>query len=409
MEPSSEHRENAGTGPFADWLDRHGEVYFSQLTDDLWEHISEMRAGPEKIRPALRESIISHLPGLKAALEDEMASVDLPGTARDFAGLMARSGLPLSALLRSYELGHAAIWNTFMEYLRSCRDLEVSQRALSLETGSIRMFGYIQTMTGKSIDEYNYVKDRVLREKNSRKNELVREVLAGNGNPDNLEKFLGYKVSGVNIGYVAWVTSADRDAELPELARRALGPLPQQHISIPAQPGTVYGWFSPTQLSDYAELSAVSLPAGLGLAVGAPRHGVHGFRQSHQEATLSATLISGTPARPVRFPDVSVHVLATQNLDLARRFVDDELGQLMRHQDRDRLMPTLRHFLATLGSPSRTAHRLGLHPNTTTQRIQRIESILGVVIDPGNLKLRVAVELAEHVSGQEGMRTADGL
>lgn len=289
METLTGHREHGSTGPFADWLDQHGEVYFSQLGDDLWEHISGLRAGPEGTRQALRESIVSHLPGLKTALQNEPAAGALPEKAHEFVGLVARSGIPLSALLRSYELGHAAIWNAFTDHLRSCRDLEVSERAQSLETGSIRMFGYIQSMTGKTIDVYNQVKDGMLREKNSRKNEIVREVLAGNGTPDDLAQFLGYQVNGVHVGYVAWAASAVRDAELPEMARRILGAI-TQHIAIPAGPGTVYGWFSPTQLSDYGELSDISLPAGIGLAVGAPRHGVHGFRQSHQEATLSAAL-----------------------------------------------------------------------------------------------------------------------
>lgn len=100
----------------------------------------------------------------------------------------------------------------------------------------------------------------------------------------------------------------------------------------------------------------------------------------------------------MRFPDLAVHILTTQNPELARRFVDDELGRLVRHRDRERLLLTLRHFLDTLGSPSRAARRLGLHPNTTTQRIHRIENILGAPIDPSNLNLRVAVELAEYIA-----------
>ncbi|WP_124713891.1 helix-turn-helix domain-containing protein [Mycolicibacterium nivoides] len=54
------------------------------------------------------------------------------------------------------------------------------------------------------------------------------------------------------------------------------------------------------------------------------------------------------------------------------------------------MLAALQHFLETSGSPSRCCRRLGLHANTVTQRIRRIEELLGHPIDPEDHSLRVA-------------------
>ncbi|MFN6547335.1 helix-turn-helix domain-containing protein [Mycolicibacterium nivoides] len=54
------------------------------------------------------------------------------------------------------------------------------------------------------------------------------------------------------------------------------------------------------------------------------------------------------------------------------------------------MLAALQHFLATSGSRSRCCRRLGLHANNVTQRIRRIEELLGHPIDPEDHSLRVA-------------------
>ncbi|MFD4510524.1 PucR family transcriptional regulator [Streptomyces sp. NPDC058457] len=129
-------------------------------------------------------------------------------------------------------------------------------------------------------------------------------------------------------------------------------------------------------------------------SLGSPRHGPEGFVNTHREALQVAG--SGLPhgATPVRFADVAVVVLATRDRELAERFVDDNLGPLLAHEDADRLVLTLRHFVDSLGSPTRCGRELGIHPNTVAQRIQRAETVLGRPVDPADLSLRVALHLA---------------
>ncbi|WP_121794591.1 PucR family transcriptional regulator [Aeromicrobium phragmitis] len=378
--------------PFVAWVDAYGHVMFARLAEELWAQVPELQTVGSTGIGELRSSIVSHLPGLRAALLGSGAPARLPEPARAFAASMAGQEVPLSAILRAYELGHAAIWNGFTEYLRK-KEPAVTRRAEALEAGSIRMFDYMQAMTGRTIAEYNRVRDQVLRDVNSQRSQMVRAALAGATDGRELGELLGYAVDSTHIGYVAWCEGPDRGPELAEAARRALAGAAAQHIAVNADGTTVHGWFSPVDRAVYADLATVQLPRGIGLALGTPRDGIRGFRHTHEEAVLSA-LISAPPLpQPVRFPDVAVAVLTSQHSELCDRFVDDQLGPLLHHDDRQRLMSTLHEYFATLGSPRRCARRLGVHPNTVSQRLQRIEAVLGRVVDPADLRLRVALEL----------------
>jgi hypothetical protein len=76
-----------------------------------------------------------------------------------------------------------------------------------------------------------------------------------------------------------------------------------------------------------------------------------GFIHTHREALLAAEFPT-RPGRALAYDDIAIRVLATRDADLAGRFVDDRLGPLLRHADADRLIPTLRLFVDSLGSPT---------------------------------------------------------
>lgn len=387
--------------PFVAWLNHYGHAHFGTLAEELWEEIPDLRASPEGTKLALRDSIISHLPGLQAAFSGVQTDFSLPDTAREFAQAMAQAGTPLSAVLRSYEVGHGAIWNALTGYLRSLTHLKVEERAEYLERGSMVILDYMQAMTGETIAVYNRVRDQLLREQHSRKAQIIRSVLAGQGNPEDLQQFLGYPVEADHIGYVVWQSASGAAASPSEIVRRLLNRHLHQHIAMPHDSNTTHGWFTLHKPSDYRQLSTIQLPEGIGLAFGSVRRGFDGFRQTHEEAQSCASLSTEPAGSPTSFPQAAVHVLATQNKDLARRFMRDQLGSLLHHEDRERLLPTLHQFVSTLGSPSRSALRLGIHPNTVNQRIKRIETILCSPVNPADLNLRMALELEPLLDSAE--------
>src|SRR5699024_1421173 len=197
---------------------------------------------------------------------------------------------------------------------------------------------------------------------------------------------------------VALCNDSISSLDIAESIRRIIAEFAKQQIFVASGASGIHGWLTPRYEKAYEDLAGITLPHGIGLTFGAPRHGLIGFRHSHDEAILTTAVATTALSHPVRFTDVSVAVLASQNHDLTIRFVNDQLGPLLNHADRNRLLPTLQHYLATLASPTRCAARLGVHPNTVSQRIERVENILDVQVDPASLSLRLAVRLVPVVS-----------
>lgn len=376
--------------PFVVWLDEVGVEGFADLADELWSQVPALHSSPPGTREALRSSVVSHFAVLRTSfLGERHRVVTLPSAAREFVEYMALADASLSGILRSYEIGHASIWREYTRFLRES-SLPHASRADELETGSIHMFEYMQAMTSATVVAFNQVRISVTQERDSRRGEIVKGVLAGSVDATSLLEGLGYRADDTHIGYVAWSVSDSGAGEVGEPVRRRIAALARQHLAVPAGVASVHGWFTPISLSAYGRLRDLELPPRVGVAFGAPRTGIEGFRHTHDEALLSARV--APPAnKHTCFPDVAVEILVSQRDDLARRFVEDRLGPLLKHESRDRMLATLQHFLETSGSPSRCGRRLGLHANTVTQRIRRIEEILGHPIDPEDLSLRVAL------------------
>ncbi|MFZ0322686.1 MAG: helix-turn-helix domain-containing protein [Actinomycetes bacterium] len=99
----------------------------------------------------------------------------------------------------------------------------------------------------------------------------------------------------------------------------------------------------------------------------------------------------------VRFEDLGLrHLLGrlAEGPEL-RRFVDDELGALIRH-DLDHsavLLPTLRAFLDEHGSKTRAARVLHVERRTMYYRLERISDLLGRDLDDRETRLRLDVAM----------------
>ena len=377
---------------FVSWLDEVGVRGFVRLADELWAQVPTLHDGPPETRDALRSSVVSHLPALRASLSGESAALPtLPAAAREFVELMALADAPLSGILRSYEVGHAHMWSGYTRFLRESR-VPLPRRADELEASSIRMFTYMQAMTNETAVAFNHVRTSMMQDRESRRGEIIQGVLAGTVEATDLHDRLGYRADETHIGYVAWSINDSIAGHIGESIRRSISPLASQQIVVSTGVSNVHGWFTPTSAATYERLRDLDLRTGMQAAFGTPRTGIDGFRHTHDEALLSSR-IPTVPGKHICFPDAAVAILASQRHDLARRFVEDQLGPLLQHDGRERLLTTLQQFLDTSGSPSRCGRRLGIHANTVNQRIRRIEEILGHPINPDDLSLRVALQV----------------
>jgi DNA-binding PucR family transcriptional regulator len=109
-----------------------------------------------------------------------------------------------------------------------------------------------------------------------------------------------------------------------------------------------------------------------------------------------ATTGSNVGEQVVRYRDVGLVSLLAEDLDAARRFVDEELGALARPDAGTAVLrTTLLTFLRHGSRHVDTANALYLHRNTVAERIKRAEALLPVTLAARRLEIENALLLSD--------------
>lgn len=145
-----------------------------------------------------------------------------------------------------------------------------------------------------------------------------------------------------------------------------------------------------------------------GLAVGAVGIGNEcrpavEIARSYSEARRAAAAGErlGEPGAVTRFADLGIHRLLLRFPDVGelRAFGREVVGRLIDEEEATgmKYLTTLSVYFDENSSPSRTAQRLHVHPNTVSYRIRRIEEITGLRLDVHRDRLlaEVAVEILD--------------
>lgn len=395
-------REGPDEAVLRRWLEEDAPDVLLAAADAVLEEVPGTREDGDGFRAA----ITAHHPAMRqflvAAPEAAAAGVELPAPADELVRSLARRGVPVDVMMRSFEVGHAQIAARFAESLRSPRyGLDPTRRADLLELGTTRLFAYINTMTVLGLRAFSAERAQMDRQLESRREGYVTALLDGSVEQVEAERVLDYPVAATHVGYVAWVDDV-ADVSLIDDVTRALAARlePQRHLTVAVGFRTVHGWFAVSGRGRHA-LRGLELPPGTGAAFGAEHRGLLGFRATHRQA-LEAQRVGRGLGRTgvVCYGDVAVAALASRDPEAARLFAEQELGPLLSEEEGlVQLQVTLKAYLASLGSPTTTGRRLGVHPNTVVKRIERIQDLLGVpLIDPSSLSLRVALELLPLVA-----------
>lgn len=385
--------------PMRGWVESSGRDHLHHVGLALLPLLPDL---PEN---GLCEACESHVPFLTTVAKADEGFIPvpraLPGPVADYTKSLAAEGVPLSTLLRAFELGQTDLWRRFASWLRE-EDLALTdgQRASALELGGVRIFSYFGTITNEVIVTYSREQSRREVRANTRRAEVVNSVLTGTVEERAASDALGYQLSAEHVAFVAWVadpSDGDRlDALATELGKN-LGSW--QSIWVPDGLVSIHGWLSADEDVWRREARTLELPDRIGLAFGSPHQKMAGFRASHNESLEARRIAEATSARnPVLYEDVAIAALASHNQELAVSFVEGLLGQLISSDaGSEKLMQTLKTYLDESASPTRTAHRLGVHTNTVIKRVKRLEELLGMPLDSNTAALRLAVELAPLV------------
>jgi sugar diacid utilization regulator/putative methionine-R-sulfoxide reductase with GAF domain len=153
--------------------------------------------------------------------------------------------------------------------------------------------------------------------------------------------------------------------------------------------------------------AAVMKPGSASVGIGNLANGVGELARSHLEArqALRLTRRAGGRGRVASYRSLGAFrlLLEVQSPEALRRFVDELLGPLLQYaQSRDTpLLDTLEALSAARWVRRAAARKLGIHINSMSYRVERIQTLTGLQLD--DPETRVAISIALRARAMLGM------
>lgn len=369
-------------------LDELGaEALGSMAFDAVEAELPLLRDDPD-LRDAARHSVVANVALIVDVMNGAVAigDIEAPRAAVAFTRELARRNVPVSELDRAYRVGQHTLWRWAIEAVRA-RIGDPETIAAAVEELSEAAFVTGDVLSSLVMERYAAERERWVRSADAVRSATVGELLAGGQvDLDAASQRLGYELRREHQAFVVWAEGA---GEVPETAAATVGG--PGALLVPMGVGTVAGWARP-------EAVRTARVRGAAVALGTPGSGVQGFRHSHQQA-MEARRVARTmrlrDGAPVRYEEVALLALLTQDLGQAREFAARTLGPLAAGDDATRrLAETLFVVLSEQGSPRRAGRRLGLHENTIAKRLKAIDGLLDPAERAGPAELLAALTIA---------------
>jgi hypothetical protein len=372
------------------------------MADHLAAAIPELAAldGDDAVLAELRASTESNVSQSLRLLKlgGGVDRVVLPPEARGFLRGNVRRGIVLPVLLRSYRLGHAWLWDQWMQALQERVD-DPDELIAAQEATSAFMFAYVDRTAELLVEEYGTERERLMRGTAQLHAETVRAILRGERiDEETLTRRLGYELRRHHVALrVSSGTTEARGLERAvDEAAAALGP--GDPLVVPSGAASFDVWWGSFDGIGTAPLERYAPPEGVRIAYGRPAHGIAGFRRSHEEAVQAARVaaVGRAPGSALTgYAQVELVSLLAGDLPRARAFVAHRLGPLAADSEpAARLRETVRAYLAAGGSAKRAAPELYVHQNTVAYRVKRAEELLGRRVSEDPVELICALTLA---------------
>ena len=201
---------------------------------------------------------------------------------------------------------------------------------------------------------------------------------------------LGYDLAGHHIALVA-----DASPVVDAMARRTK----RQLLRVQAPDGRIWGWLGGRTRISEGELDAMVASPGssdVRVALGEPAEGIEGFAASHQQALEASAVADAASQRAVRFADLRLVIAVLRDGELAKGFIERELGELDRPDERMReLRETLRAYLEHSQSVSAAAARRGRDRKTIERQLRAAERLMHHRASDRSEEVLVALRVAE--------------
>ncbi|MHB8612435.1 MAG: helix-turn-helix domain-containing protein [Candidatus Dormibacteraceae bacterium] len=417
-------------------LQRRTEVQLAeiQLSHDIHERFTRLSLEGAGITSILE--VVGSLAGGRAALYSA-DGYRIRGAGEQSDGMPTRIHLPAP-------LGQAGAREVRINSGRPARALDVvpvragsdmlGMLAVSVDEKTVDSAGRRRALEhGSTVLALELSKERAAAEVERRlRGDLVEEVLAGALDADEAERVARQAERlGHRLPQKAWVIVLEPDDDATEAALGARGQLDRLDAALSGlirsrMPGTLTIVRSASAVflvpDDVGpDLATVEKLAGQVLAAAAPvmkpgtgsvgignlANGVSELARSHVEArqALRLTRRAGGRGRVASYRSLGAFrlLLEVQSPDALRRFVNELLGTLLEYaQSRDTpLLETLEALAAARWVRRAAARQLGIHINSMSYRVERIQTLTGLQLDEP--ETRVAISIALRARAMLGM------
>lgn len=330
------------------------------------------------------------------------------GSAIEEARLAAQANIDLQVLLRTYRVAQAVTWEAIVEEVER-RIEDADTRMAILRLASRYHFAWNDRMMAIVIGVYQSERDALLRSRERRKRQVVRDLL--DGLPADSSE-IAYNLRGHHLGVVAWGQAADQ--AILKLARSLEG----RALTIQGTGDTILGWIGGDGVAKPRGqmLAPFDVPAATYLAIGTPVFGREGFQLTHRQAWQAYRVARFKSQAVTLYSDVALESLLLQDVQSVRDFVQYSLGSMADDDERARVLrTTLLAYFSTGQNASSAAQLLGVHERTVAYRLRSVEKRLGISVARRRDELSIALRLIGVVggalnaeAGKAGRRAAAG-
>lgn len=363
--------------------------------------------GDREIAARLRTSIEANVSMLTHVMQHagDLHAIDAPSGAVEFAHWIAQRGIPLSALLRAYNLCTARFYELCLREIseqgpHSDSVIEDARRLSTL------LHSYVDHVSERISKSYDAERERWLRQYDVTRADRVRSLLGSE--PIDLrqtEKDLRYPLTGNHLGVIAWNTPAKMDGNELLRLQHLIGRFADAFdcavppLILPRDNTTVWAWISVPPCSDVdtaRELEyLVKAENHVKIAIGDIASSTTGFARTHRQALTSrrVAVLAGTYGAAITpYTDVSSISFLCGDLAAARPWIREVLGGLAGGSEQhEHLRESLKVFLHCGGSFTAAAEQLHCHKNTVQYRIRKAEAIRGYPSRYRQLDLQLAL------------------
>ncbi|WP_416979690.1 PucR family transcriptional regulator [Streptomyces sp. T028] len=314
-----------------------------------------------------------------------------------------RMGIPLPTVLQAVRTGPTWFVDAFLE------QIEIHAPA---DQRPAEMRRVVPIVLAAFTDFTTDMQERYLAERAqwatgvaANRRELIRQLVAGHSlDLAQASVTLDYALAGTHRAYILFCPDPPAPAVLQRAAAAfttQLGTAPT--LVVPVNEQEVWIWYAGEPAQPRPPAAARTGAPPIRVACGRPGPGSEGFRMSHLQALEAMRLARHDVAAPaeVDYADVEVVALLTANPELARRFVEDTLGELAQPTAEMReVRDTVACYLAENGSLVHAGNRLYVNRNTVAYRLSKAERLLGHHVKSRQLELRCALAVMQFLENE---------